>query len=158
MSLFKGSYKLCVIAVSVFLGSSFAIAQEDEDGPQTQGDDAVYISVTFVDYKPGKRSEALEIIAEHFVPATEKAGIPGPVAIHFQTGEWDAAFHWRMEGGMADLEWFTSPDDVKWNAALAELEGGKEEAEALWARYLDLVARSSTAVGHRHVAEEEADD
>lgn len=76
MSLFKGSYKLCVIVLSVFLGSSYAVAQDDANGPQTQGDDAVYISVAFVDYKPGKRSEALEITAEHFVPASEKAGVP----------------------------------------------------------------------------------
>lgn len=157
MGIFKDSYKLCSIALTLFLGSSFAVAQDDDSGPLTQGDDAVYISVTFVDYKPGKRAEALAIIAEHFVPASEKAGVDGPVAIHFQTGEWDAAFHWRMQGGMADMEWFRSPDDVKWNEALAELEGGKEEAAALWASYLDLVARSSTAVGHRHVAEEAED-
>lgn len=157
MSFYKDSSKLLVIALTFFLGSSGAIAQEDEGGPQTQGDDAVYISVTFVDYKPGKRAEAFEIINEHFVPASEKAGVAGPIAVHFQTGEWDAAFHWRLEGGMADLEWYTSPDDVKWNKALAEQMGGEEEAAALWAHYLDLVARTSTAVGHRHVDKDDAD-
>ena len=139
------------------LGSNYAVAQDDDGGPQTQGDDAVYLSITFVDYKAGKRSEALQIIGEHFQPAGKKAGVRGPVAIHFQTGEWDAAFHWRLEGGMADLEWFISPDNVKWMEALAEQEGGKEAAEALLAKYRSMIARSRTEVGHRHIPEGEED-
>jgi len=48
-----------------------------------------------------------------------------------------------------------SPDDVKWMAALAEQEGGKEEAEALFAKYRDMVARTLVNVGHRHVPEDD---
>ncbi len=154
MSIVKGSLRLLAVTFTLFLGSSLALAQDDE-GPLTQGDDAVYVTVTFVDYKPGMRADALELIAEHFVPAGKAAGTRGPVAIHFQTGEWDAAFHWRLEGGMADLEWYMSPDDVKWMAALAEQEGGKEEAEALLAKYGDMVARSLVSVGHRHVPKDD---
>lgn len=154
MSLFKSSLRLFTITFSLLLGSSFAMAQDDDEGPQTQGDDAVYIRVTMVDYKPGMRADALQIIAEHFKPAGEAAGTAAPVAIHFQTGEWDAAFHWRLEGGMADLEWYISPDNIKWMAALAEQEGGKTEAEELLAKYRGMVARSITNVGHRHVPAE----
>ena len=154
MKLFKGSLRLLSIAVAFFLGSSLAIAQDDE-GPQTQGDDAVYVSVTFVEYKPGMRADALEIIAEHFAPAGEAAGTRAPLAIHFQTGEWDAAFHWRLMGGMADLEWYESPDNIKWMEALAEQEGGKTEAGELLAKYRSMVARSLTNVGHRHIPEGE---
>ncbi len=154
MSIVKGGLRLLSVTFALFLGSSLALAQDDE-GPQTQGDDAVYASVTFVDYKPGMRADALALIAEHFVPAGKAAGTRPPVAIHFQTGEWDAAFHWRLEGGMADLEWYMSPDDVKWMAALAEQEGGKEEAEALFAKYSDMVARTLVSVGHRHVPKDD---
>ena len=73
--------------------------------------------------------------------------------IHFQTGEWDAAFIWQMEGGMSDLEWYRSPNDVKWFAAMAELEGGEDKAAALWADYVSKVAAAKTDVGHHHVAE-----
>ena len=107
-----------------------------------------------VDYKSGMRTEALELIAEHFMPAGEAAGLPGPVAIHFQTGEWDAAFHWRLEGGMADLEWYTSANDIKWMEALVAQEGSKEAADALIASYRSMVAQTLTNVGHRHVPEE----
>ena len=154
MGLIKGSLRLLAVACAFLVGSSLALAQDDE-GPQTQGDDAVYISVSFVEYKPGMRADALEIIAEHFAPAGKAAGTRAPVAIHFQTGEWDAAFHWRLEGGMADLEWYISPDSVKWMEALAEQEGGEEEATALLAKYRSMVARSRTEVGHRHIPEDE---
>ena len=153
MSLIKGSLRLPAITFALFLGSSLALAQDDE-GPLTQGDDAVYVSVTYVDYKPGMREDALALIAEHFAPAGKAAGTRAPVAIHFQTGKWDAAFHWRLEGGMADLEWYTSPNDIKWMEALVAQEGSKEAADALIASYRSMVAQTLTNVGHQHVPEE----
>ena len=154
MSHFRRSLGLLAISFSFVFGASVATAQDDDEGPQTQGDDAVYVSVSMVDYKPGMRTDALELIAEHFKPAGEAAGLPGPVAIHFQTGEWDAAFHWRLEGGMKDLEWYRSPDDIEWMAALAEQEGSMEAAEELVAKYGSMISRSITNVGHRHVPQE----
>lgn len=155
MSLIKSSLRLLTITAAFFLGSSFALAQDDaDDGPQTQGDDAVYVSVTMVDYKPGKRADALALVAEHFAPAGVAAGLRQPVVIHFQTGEWDAAFHWRLEGGMSDLEWYTSADDIKWVDAMTEQEGSKEAADELIAQYRSMIARTLTNVGHQHVPEE----
>ena len=148
-----------VLAVSAAL-SMFAVpasAQEDEDGPMTQGDDAHYISSTLVKFKPGKRERAFEIIAEHFMPAGEKAGTPGPLGvIHYQTGEWDALFVWDLEGGMADLEWYRSPDNIKWYAALAEQEGGEEAAGELMAEYRSLIDEAETDVGHYHADKEDS--
>ena len=143
-------------ALAIFTGP--ASAQDDDEGPVTQGDDAHYVSATLVKFKSGKRERAFEIIADHFVPAGEKAGTPAPLGvIHFQTGEWDALFVWKMEGGMADLEWYRSADDIKWYAALAELEGGDEAAGELIAEYQSLVDEAETDVGHYHNAEEDAD-
>ena len=148
-----------VLAVSAAL-SMFAVpasAQEDEDGPMTQGDDAHYISSTLVKFKPGKRERAFEIIAEHFMPAGEKAGTPGPLGvIHYQTGEWDALFVWDLAGGMADLEWYRSPDNIKWYAALAEQEGGEEAAGELMAEYRSLIDEAETDVGHYHADKEDS--
>ena len=161
MSRFKSSVRLFAVVLTLSLASTYTAAQtaaqEEDEGPQTQGDDAVYISVTFVDYKAGMRSDALEIIAEHFAPAGAASGTRGPLAIHFQTGSWDAAFHWRLEGGMADLEWFRSPDDVKWMEAMIAQEGSKEAVDELVASYLGMIARTRTDVGHRHIPEGEED-
>ena len=148
-----------VLAVSAAL-SLFAVpasAQDDEDGPMTYGDNARFVSATYVKFKPGKRERAMEIIADHFIPASKKAGTPGPLGvIHFQTGEWDALFVWKLEGGMADLEWYRSPDNIKWGAALAEQEGGKEAAGELMAEYRSLVAEAESDIGHYHEDEEDA--
>jgi len=150
-----------VLAVSAAL-TMFAIpasAQDEEEGPVTQGDDARYISATLIRYKPGKRERAMEIIAEHFMPAGEKAGTPGPLGvIHFQTGEWDALFVWNLEGGMADLEWYRTENDIKWFAALVEQEGGEEAAGKLIAEYQSLVDEAETDVGHYHADGEDAAD
>lgn len=94
----------------------------------------------------------MEIITEYFGPAAAKAGLAGPMlVIHFQTGEWDAAFVRPLKGGMADLEWYRSADSIKWFEALAELNGGPEKAEIIIGRYQDLVQEMRTEVGHHHV-------
>ena len=63
----------------------------------------------------------MQIISEHFKPAADKAGLPGPLgSIHFQTGHWDMLTAWSLDGGMADLEWNRSEDDIKWWNSLAD--------------------------------------
>ena len=144
------------LALTALFLAGPSYAQDDDDGPVTQGDDAKYLSITHIAFKPGQREAAMEIISEYFVEAGEKAGTPGPIlAIHYQTGKWDAAYVWEMAGGMADLEWYRSPDDIKWFTALGELAGGVEKAEEIWASYISKVADARTEVGHHHVAEAE---
>jgi hypothetical protein len=154
-------FKIFSIAAALsfaLLSSSGVTVAQDSDGAIRFGENstpAVYVRVTFVCYKQGKAGEAYGIIADHFQPAGEAAGLPGPVAVHFQTGPYDAAFHWRLDNGMSDLEWQRSPRNVKFMAALAEQEGSMEAAQAVFDRYNALIARSVTSVGHRHVAEDE---
>ena len=144
------------LAAAICLFSGPVLAQDDDEGgPVTQGDDAVYISVTKVQFEAGERERGMEIISEYFAPAGEAAGTPPPMlSIHYQTGEWDAEWVWVMEGGMADLEWYRSPDDMKWWAALVELTGSQEAAEEIMDEYLDTLERSITEVGHYHTGEE----
>ena len=151
--------KVLAVSTALAMFTIPASAQDDDEGPVTQGEDARYVSATLVKFKSGKRGRAFEIIADHFAPAGEKAGTPGPLgAIHLQTGKWDALFVWNLEGGMADLEWYRSEDDIKWFAALAEQEGGEEAAGELLAEYQSLVAEAETNVGHYHAAQEDADE
>lgn len=144
-----------LLALCLAAGAAFA-QDEDDGGPMTQGDDARYLSITHVEFKPGMRSDAMDMIAEYFMPAAELAGTPGPLmVIHYQTGKWDMGLVWELQGGMADLEWYRSPNNVKWWAALVELAGGEDEAGELWAAYMDMVANSVTEVGHDHTGETE---
>ncbi len=154
MRTIRNSGKLLAVTAALFLVAVSAMAQDDDEGPITQGDDAKYLSITYVTFKPGQREAGTTIISEKFVPASEKAGTSPPMlAIYFQSGKWDAAFIWALEGGMADLEWYRSPDDVKWFAALSELAGGPEQGAAVWQSFMDTIAESQTEVGHHHVPE-----
>ncbi len=139
------------------LSLSTASMAQDDDGPQKY-ENAEYLSMVLVDYKPGMRTRALEIIDEHFVPAAKKAGVPPVWAMHMQTGGWDAVFFWSMKNGPADMEWFRSPNDVKWMAAFAELEGGKENAGKLMKEYQSMVARTNVMIGHHHSDEMEKEE
>jgi len=148
---------IAAIGSALLLGSGVSMAQ-DSDGAVKYGqenDDARYVRVTFVSYKPGMAGRAYTILREHYAPAGEAAGLDGPVTIHFQTGPFDAAYHWRLENGMSDMEWQRSPNQVKFRAAMAELEGSEEAADAVVASYMATVARMVTTIGHRHVSDDD---
>lgn len=143
------------LAAAAFFFTGTVSAQDDEGGPTTWGEDAKYVTVTHVKFKPGQREAAMEIIAEKFVAAGMASGDPGPkLVIHYQTGKWDAAWVWELENGTADLEWYQSPGDVKWWAELVKIEGGEEEAGALMAKFMDMVADVHSELGHYHTGEE----
>ncbi len=151
------NYYMSVIAVSMALlfCSTSALAQ-DEAPTKRQG--VEYIEINYVAYKPDKRNEARGIIADHFIPASEKAGTPGPaLTIDLQTGEWDTIDIWVLEEGMGDLEWTRSahPNFVRWKAALDEQAGGEDEGWEIINRFRATIAHRRTEVGHHHVSDEE---
>jgi hypothetical protein len=138
--------------LALLIGSS-ALAQE----AAKHGPNAAFINVVFVSYHNGKAGEAYSIINDHFVPAGMAAGLPGPVAIHFDSGAWDAAYHWRLEDGYESLEWRVHPNDVAFRKALIEQEGSEEAADEIIARYESLIARTNNVIGHRHLPDEDSD-
>ena len=148
---------IAAIGSALLLGSGVSMAQ-DSDGALKFGeanDDARYIRVVFVSYKPGMAGRAYTILREHYAPAGEAAGLEGPITIHFQTGPFDAAYHWRLENGMSDMEWQRSPNGVKFRAAMAELEGSEAAAQAVRDSYNATIARTVTTIGHRHVSDDD---
>ena len=141
-----------VIAVSMTLLFCSTLALGQDDGP-TKRQGVEYVEINYVAYKPDKRNEARAILADFFIPASEKVGTPGPKWVfHPQTGGWDAIFIWAMEEGMSELEWTqVSPNFVKWKAAVDELAGGEDEGSAKLTQYYATIARRRTEVGHHHV-------
>ncbi|MEL7532139.1 MAG: hypothetical protein AAFN10_12555 [Bacteroidota bacterium] len=119
------------------LPSTYAQEGVKRDNPQWK-------RVVMLDFKAGKENRAIEIIDDYFKVASEKASTPGPeVMVDFQTGSWDRMAIWGMDG-IESMNWALSPDNQKWWAALTELAGGEEKAEALWAEYQACIARSSS--------------
>ena len=140
-----------------FSGASFA--QDDDDDGTIRLENATIVSVVHVAFKPGKRARAMEIINEHFAPAGQAAGLPGPLyAIHMSTGKWDMILAWEMEGGFDDLMWVRSPNDVTWFNSLTEQEGSAEAAQALLEEYISSIASRYEEVAHIHNPDDSGDE
>ncbi|MGB3296539.1 MAG: hypothetical protein WBB01_26435 [Phormidesmis sp.] len=130
---------LCVPAVP-------AMAQEIPTEPVAANVD--WYMVEMVKFKPGKRERAHEIIDSYFIPVDQALGRSGVIDIHLNTGEWDSIVAFPMRGGVADLDWEMSPDDMAWMARLAQMVGGMEQAQAIFNEWDSLVLRSETHLGH----------
>ena len=126
---------------------SFAVAGSAVDDEMSQAQGIKYENVTWytivnIDYHAHATREALELVYDHFMPAGKVTGGPIPRIMEYATGgEWDLCMIWRMDEGPAELEWELDPDSAAWLAALAELEGGKEQAEELLERYMKMINR-----------------
>lgn len=103
-------------------------------------DNPKWRSVVYIDYHAGKAGRALEIIYEHFKKASDKAGTQTPISqLEMKTGEYDLILVWEMQGGIEDMNWEISPNNIKWREALNEQMGGKEKADELMTEYLSLI-------------------
>ena len=147
----KFTFLLAATALAAIPAS--ALADNHSEGPSVR-ENARYLNIIMVDIKPGKRGRAEEIIRDYFEKASDAADTAKPVLVHLQTGEWDFLVVWRMEDGPVELTYTSNPDGEKWFAALSELAGGEDEANALWEEYQSLIARSTSMIGHRHMAAE----
>ena len=151
------NYYMSIIAVSMALIFCSTSTLAQDDGPRKR-QNVEYVRVNFTEYKLDKRDEARGIIEDHFVPANEAAGTPGPMrALHLQTGKWDTITIWALEEGMTEMEWTrTSPPNfIKWKAALDEQVGGEDEGWALINQFRAAIAHRTIEVGHHHVSDEE---
>lgn len=128
-------------------------AQAQEEGqegetPQPQRyEDVTWNGVSLIDFKPGKKARAMEIVSNHFIPAYKEAGVPVPQTIELQTGPWDVLLIGHIEDGPSMLTWETSPQDVKVQEAMLELVGDQEEVQEIVDEYQSLVARSTVHLG-----------
>lgn len=96
--------------------------------------------VVKINFKAGKRSDALKIINEHFKTASVKAKTPSPqLMLEMTTGDYDLLVIWHMEDGIKDMTWETSPDNIAWRTAFNELSGGEDEAKKILDEYQSYI-------------------
>lgn len=117
-----------------------------------------FVEMVQVKYKTGMSGAAAMHINKYFVPASKAAGTAEPITLHMQTGEWDAVFFWSHGGSMASFDWPVNEDDEKFWAALAEQNGGAENARKLMSDYQAMVENSLQNIAHRHLPPEEEDN
>ncbi len=110
-----------------------------------------YVEVQYIKYKNGMGGAAGRIIREKFMPAAAKAEIPSPITLHMQTGPWNAINFWNYGDSMGNLDYFMTPDNAKFWAALAELNGGIENARKIFADYNATIDTMQRELAHRHL-------
>ena len=106
--------------------------------------DVEYMSITYTDFKPGKVDRAMEIITDHYFPASKTAGTQVPYIIRLQNGEWDMATAWTLKDGYSSMEWKISAEGIKWMEAFNKQEG-TEKSKELRDEFNILIQRSNTS-------------
>lgn len=145
---FKRSVVSVCVASAVVLFANYPASAQDMKAQKIAN--VTYQTVEFIKFKEGSRDRAGEIVEKYFAPASANSKTMMPNEYHMQTGEWDYILIWPMAGGMADMEWQTSPDEVAWFGALNKLSGGEAQSKALIAEWNGLIARRISAISHHH--------
>ncbi|WP_157726595.1 hypothetical protein [Thalassotalea crassostreae] len=124
------------VAVLLFSNVNVALA---EDGKRFDKN-VTWKNVVKINFKNGKRGEALKIIKNYYEKATEKAGTRGPETVmEFRTGDYDLLVVWHMPGGVNDMTWEDHPDNKKWRAALNDIAGGEDKAKEILDNFSSLI-------------------
>lgn len=110
--------------------------------------DVRYLTIETMTSKPGARTWA--IISKNFMPAAKAAGLPLPLVYHTETGKSETIVITPLTGGLDDLEWSMTADDVKFMTELGKQLGGADKAQALMKEFNDGIDSRSREIVHEH--------
>ncbi len=135
------------------LGAAPAIA---EDGAEAKPEmlDQTWYRINAIKFHPGNRQRIGEII-DMFEAADKAAGVDGPIVVHMNTGAWNMLVFFEMKHGIEQMGWRSTPEGDKWDKAFAEIAGGEEEAQKIFAEFQSYVADEQSHIGHIHPDDEE---
>jgi hypothetical protein len=131
---------MCMGIFAFFVSGDLLYAQEEMQPKRFEN--VEWKNIVYVKYHNGKQTRADEIIRDYFQKAGEKVGTPPPEEYKMHTGKWDKMLVWNLKGGVEDLSWQMSPDNLKWWKALSDLTGGPDKAQAIMDEYQSLVAET----------------
>jgi len=138
--------KAIVSSLSFLLAvTSFMINAEEQQPKKLEN--VQFLSITYTDFKPEKTNKAMEIIKNHYFPASKKAGTQVPHVVRFHSGEWDIATIWDLKKGYSSMEWEVNEEGIKWINALNKQEG-KEKSKEIRDEFNSLIQRSNQEIGY----------
>jgi hypothetical protein len=97
----------------------------------------------YTKFKPICARRALEITHDHFLVVDMKAG-RHVIAFDFRTGDWDQIVYFPV---VFTEDGYEHALLKEWWETFAAQEGGKEQADAIFAEYLDCMVKSKREVG-----------
>lgn len=140
--------KKIIVVVAFACMTNVCLAQAD--AKPKKFDNPKWKQVVHVDFYEGKNERAHAIIVE-YEKAAKKAGTPSPeMALDTFSGEWDMILVWNLKGGLDEMNWEISPDNLAWMKALGEVVGGEEKAKALMTEFNSLIARTEVTLAKVH--------
>jgi hypothetical protein len=136
-----------VIAGLLFL-MVFPLAGVAQDLPTpSQKPDSDWYQAFDFNFKLGQDDEAEQIWREHFQPAGQALRLEVFMFVH-ESGKWDMTVYVPMDGP-GDLAWDPTPFAAEWWAALAQQEGGAEEARAVFDSWYSKIADANSTIVRR---------
>ncbi|TKK69318.1 hypothetical protein FC093_08360 [Ilyomonas limi] len=54
---------------------------------------------------------------------------------------------WNMEGGIEEMNWETSPNDIKWMKAISDIAGNAEKAKLIIDEFSSIIERKTSYIG-----------
>ena len=120
-------------------------------GPEPINDVTRY-KVYFYKFGPGGKDMARQMIWDHILPAMRKAGVPEPLVLHPEDGEWDMISLYPLPGGYTDLHFNSSPTDARWQSIATSGEKGQQFAKIV-SQLQPLIVRETSLIAHCHNCE-----
>ncbi|WP_144573623.1 hypothetical protein [Altererythrobacter ishigakiensis] len=135
------------------MGAAPVIADDHAEAKPEMRDQTWY-RVNLIKFHPGNGERIGEII-DMFDAADKAAGVDSPIIMHMNTGAWDMAVFFKMQHGIQQMGWRSTPEGDKWDAAFNEMVGGEDEARKIFAEFQSFVAAEENHIGHIHPDEDE---
>lgn len=129
-----------------FAHATPALAQDVQPDPIN---DVTRYKVYFYKFAPGGKDIARQVFWDHILPAMRKAGVPEPIVLHPEDGEWDMVSLYPLPGGYTDLHYNSSPSDARWQTIALQGEQG-DKFKALTAELQKLIVRETSFISHCH--------
>lgn len=138
--------------VLLFMALAAAVpASAQAVGPDPINDVTRY-KVYFYKFGPGGKDMARQMIWDHILPAMRKAGVPEPLVLHPEDGEWDMISLYPLPGGYTDLHFNSSPTDARWQSIATSGEKGQQFAKIV-SQLQPLIVRETSLIAHCHNCE-----
>ncbi len=142
--------KLLLYATMIFFCNllTTTLVQAQQEMKAKKFDNPEWKRIVFIKFKADKVGRAKEIIQNYYAKAGQKAALPGPsMVVDLMTGEWDMMVVWDMKGGIEEMNWETSPNDVKWMTAMNDIAGGADKAKVIMDEFSSLITRETSYIG-----------
>ena len=94
--------------------------------------------------------DRFEEIVKTYNEITVDAGQTPATIMHMNSGDWPIMVMIPMAGGMAEMDYDTSPSDAKWRNAGIKKLGSKDALQALDKEMGEIVANSTSELGQTH--------